>query len=89
MKVSLDFTPRFISKEEDKDVQREVFSRQVENPFRLEMSFHIYHFTIIYQPINCTYLIKTWLFEIFINLKFRFKISKCLFVVADKTCPRA
>jgi len=54
MKVGLDFTPRFISKEEDKDVQREVFSRQVENPYRLEMAFHIYHFTIIYQPINCT-----------------------------------
>ena len=51
MKVGLDFTPRFISKEEDKDVQREVFCRQVENPFRLEMSFHIYHFTIIYQSI--------------------------------------
>ena len=29
LKVGLDFTARFISKEEDKDVQREVFSRQV------------------------------------------------------------
>ena len=38
MKVGLDFTPRFISKEEDKDVQREVFSQQVNNPFRLEIS---------------------------------------------------
>ena len=38
MKVGLDFTPRFISKEEDKDVQREVFSRQVNNPLRLEIS---------------------------------------------------
>lgn len=73
MKVGLDFTPRFISKEEDKDVQREVFSRQVEHPFRLKMSFHIYHFTMLCHPINYTLLINAWLFEIF---KFRFKILK-------------
>jgi len=69
MKVGLDFTPRFISKEEDKDVQREVFSRQVEHPFRLKMSFHIYHFTMLCHPINYRLLINASLFEIF---KFRF-----------------
>ena len=48
MKVGLDFTPRFISKEEDKDVQREVFSRQVNNPFRLEMSSYM-HLTEVFS----------------------------------------
>ena len=70
MKVGLDFTPRFTSKEEDKDVQREVFSRQVNNPFRLEISFHIYHFTILCQPLDCILTLSNgWLFAI--NLKLR------------------
>ena len=60
MEVGLDFTPRFISKEEDKDVQREVFSRHVKNPFRLEMSSYL----LFYNPMSAlrlyTYLIK-WL----------------------------
>ena len=70
MKVGLDFTPRFISKEEDKDVQREVFSRQVEHPFRLKMSFHIYHLTMLCHPIYM-YLTMPGYLKYF-NLDFKF-----------------
>ena len=83
MKVGLDFTPRFISKEEDKDVQREVFSRQVNNPFRLEMSSYMYLTEVFSRQVNNPFRleISSYLPEVFspeVYNPFRLEISSYL-----------